>query len=60
VDSTAPCGNPAVVVLIEEDSLFTWTVKLHPVRNALRIQSRYVGTLREMSLYRRPVIHTVS
>jgi len=35
VDSTAPCGNPAGVVLMEEDSSFTWTVKLRPVRNAL-------------------------
>jgi len=60
VDNTAPCGNPAVVVLMEEDSLFMWTMKLRSVRNALRIQSRYVGTLRVMSLCRRPVIHTVS
>ena len=60
MDNTAPCGNPAGVVLMEEVSSFTWTVKLRSVRNALRIQSRYIGTLRVMSLYRRPVIHRVS
>ena len=38
MDNTAPCGNPAGVVLMEEDSSFTWTMKLRSVRNALRIQ----------------------
>jgi hypothetical protein len=44
----------------EENASSGCTVKLRPSRNALRINSRYVGSLKIMSLERRPYIHTVS
>jgi hypothetical protein len=50
VDKTAPCGKPDEVVLGVENASSRCTVKVRPSRNALRMKSRYVGSLKITSL----------
>jgi hypothetical protein len=44
VDKTTSCGKPDGVVLGEENASSRCTVKVRPSRNALRMNSRYVGS----------------
>jgi hypothetical protein len=61
VDSTAPWGSPAGGGgdFGVDDASMRWTVKDLPSKNALRMDSRYVGNLNRMSFYRSPWIQTV-
>jgi hypothetical protein len=53
-------GRPEGIVLGDKDVSLRGTVKERPSRNALRVKRRYVGSLKTMSLERRPCIQTVS
>jgi hypothetical protein len=60
VDNTAPCGRPDGVGFGMEKASVKLTVKERSVRNALRMKMRYVGSLKEINLYKSPLIQTVS
>ena len=60
VDRTAPWGKPDGVLFGMEKASVKRTVKERSVRNALIMKIRYVVSLREISLYKSPLIQTVS